>query len=531
MLWQRGRRRSRPTAAFPISPRPTAAARSAAGRVDGFGLPRYRYTIDEETAAQARQPELNGATDAWHQLGNDHIVANAYNHGYVQLWSQDRRYQWANHYEAGAGHYAGGYGYLQRRRPDASARSTTTAPAGARTERDFGVGYFAPHAPPRRRRRRRRARLRAVRRRPAAAARRDDHEHDAPARSGPSWFEYWDVNPYDQDRTTHLGLAAPRYDARDATLSVAPAPPDAGSTEPADDLRRRARAARSAATRPTRARSSARGGRAAPGRGGRRQALGRDRAAGAGRRSRAHAVRLPRAGARCGPGSRSRCATPTAWRTPRRSRRSSRSWRARRRPVRAQRARVGGWRAAGRPSAGQQRWLARELAVGRLHAALGRDLRGVRCGHHIISQGGYYQYDLGFQGAFRDPLQHMLPMIYADPGPGPRGAAATPRRSSDRASGADPVRDGPAVQAASTSGTSNDLDLWLLLAAAEYGLARATSRSSTSRCRWARRRHRHAVGAPQGAPSPTRSRLRGPHGGYIAGTTATGRTSRRSSCR
>ena len=36
-------------------------------------------------------------------------------------------------------------------------------------------------------------------------------------------------------------------------------------------------------------------------------------------------------------------------------------------------------------------------------------------GRHIISQGGYYQYDFGFQGAFRDPLQHMLPMIYADP--------------------------------------------------------------------------------------------------------------------
>ena len=33
------------------------------------------------------------------------------------------------------------------------------------------------------------------------------------------------------------------------------------------------------------------------------------------------------------------------------------------------------------------------------------------CGHHIISQGGYYQYSFGFQGAYRDPLQHMLPMI------------------------------------------------------------------------------------------------------------------------
>ena len=46
----------------------------------------------------------------------------------------------------------------------------------------------------------------------------------------------------------------------------------------------------------------------------------------------------------------------------------------------------------------------------------GRARRYEDCrGRHIISQGGYYQYGLGFQGAFRDPLQHMLPMIYSDP--------------------------------------------------------------------------------------------------------------------
>ena len=37
--------------------------------VDRFGLPAYRYTLDEQTAPQAKQPELNGSTDAWHQVG------------------------------------------------------------------------------------------------------------------------------------------------------------------------------------------------------------------------------------------------------------------------------------------------------------------------------------------------------------------------------------------------------------------------------------------------------------------------------
>ena len=37
------------------------------------------------------------------------------------------------------------------------------------------------------------------------------------------------------------------------------------------------------------------------------------------------------------------------------------------------------------------------------------------CGHHILSQGGYYQYEAGIQAAYRDPLQHVLPLIWADP--------------------------------------------------------------------------------------------------------------------
>ncbi len=80
---------------------------------DAFGLPSYRYTTDELSDPAARQPELAGSNDAWTQLGNDHIVADAFNHGYVELWSQDRRYEWTNRYAAAAEHFAGGYGYLR----------------------------------------------------------------------------------------------------------------------------------------------------------------------------------------------------------------------------------------------------------------------------------------------------------------------------------------------------------------------------------------------------------------------------------
>src|SRR4051794_16647367 len=111
---------------------------------DDLGLPRYRYTIDEDKAPAAAQPELGGKREAWHQLGNDHVVADAFNHGYVQLWSQDRLYQWANYHEVQ--HYSGGFGWL---RADGKTYSTLydDRPAGTDPARDFGTGYFARTTP------------------------------------------------------------------------------------------------------------------------------------------------------------------------------------------------------------------------------------------------------------------------------------------------------------------------------------------------------------------------------------------------
>ena len=136
--------------------------------VDGRALPRYRYKIDEETAPQAAQEELDGKRDAWHQLGNDHIVADAFNHGYTQLWSMDNLYQWANYAEPASRHYAGGYGYLN---VDGKVGTTLydDRARGQRVQRDFGLGYLRTRTACRRDRRFL-ARLRALRRRPPAAA-------------------------------------------------------------------------------------------------------------------------------------------------------------------------------------------------------------------------------------------------------------------------------------------------------------------------------------------------------------------------
>ena len=121
--------------------------------------------------------------------------------GQVQLWSQDRRYEWVNE--------QGGYGYL--RRGDGSVVSTLYAdrPAGARTRRDFGTGYFG--------------RLTAVR--GVAIGERvyapfgDDplllhdvtirNTADRPLRA--DWFEYWGVSPRSVVGPREIGVARPAY--------------------------------------------------------------------------------------------------------------------------------------------------------------------------------------------------------------------------------------------------------------------------------------------------------------------------------
>ena len=61
---------------------PAAAASHFGGwTFDRFGLPAFEYSVDQRTDPLARQPELQGATAAQHQVGNDRIVGQAFNHG------------------------------------------------------------------------------------------------------------------------------------------------------------------------------------------------------------------------------------------------------------------------------------------------------------------------------------------------------------------------------------------------------------------------------------------------------------------
>jgi hypothetical protein len=479
---------------------------------DRFGLPAYRYRMDEARDPRARRPELEDVvdpTDAWSQLGNDHVVANAYNHGYTQLWSQDRVYEWVNRYAASDGQYAGGFGYL---RTGGRTISTLYAdrPAGARTERVFGAGY-------------------SRRRLTTAGLTVDEHvyapfgddpllvhdvtiENRSRRRRSLSWFEYWGVNPWQPSGRRQRGLGVPSWDASRRILSVGQA---------AEGPDRRPLRIFSAALRgpvaghaTDGARFFGAGGRAAPAAVAADRLDGRPAAAVApGQAGRTlFALRAP---VRLAPGGSVTLRYAYGATRPAAIRPLVARWRSARRPLARSQRSWARWLPQASLGAGR-RWVSRELQWAAYTVRSGATYEEC-AGRHVISQGGYYQYGgFGAQIAYRDPLQHMLPIVYADPelarevllysaGQQPRGG----RIEYGTESLCTPAELEP----------SNDMDLWLLMSAAEYGLAtrdlgvlgqRVPYRGGGAARLWEHLKlaYRH------------QESLRGPHGGYR--TTSTG---------
>ena len=184
----------------------TAAGDFGQWGVDGGGLPAFRYDarpMDRPArgAARARtarrRPSTSSATTTSSPI--------AYNDGYTMLWSQDRADAVGQHLRARQQPLRRRLRLPQRRRQGAQ-HALPDRPPGAQSSAYFGARLL-------RRKRMRaegsrctRTRLRAVRRRPAAAPRRHAPQHDRRGRRRVSWFEYWDVNPYDRSRSTTAGI-------------------------------------------------------------------------------------------------------------------------------------------------------------------------------------------------------------------------------------------------------------------------------------------------------------------------------------
>jgi hypothetical protein len=434
--------------------------------VDRFGLPTYHYEVDHTTDPRAAQTELNGSRAAWHQVGNDHLMANAHNDGYVQLWSQARLAQWANRWQPADRHFGGGFGYL---RVDDEVVSTLYPDRlrAAGFDREFGAGY--------------------VRKRVRASGIEIVQDVVAPFGDDPllvdevtlvnttdttksvSWFEYWAVNPVNQATRTlsAIGLERPVWDPTTRTLTVAQRTRIHGDDRP-HSVFAAVLDGPDGGFESSAAAFFGDGGRARP------DAVVADQLTGtiaAPRRSGTAGDTMAgfRAPVTLRPGQRVTLRYAYGLATPEDIPRLVATYRAQAATFDANGRAWASWlpRADFGP---EWRWVARELAWAayQLRSATHYE---EECGHHTITQGGYYQYGTGINMGYRSWLHYLLPMVYTEP-----EIAREILRYSIRlqppppaAAQQNPYGTGPLCSRYDL-GTSSDMDFWLLLAAGEYGL-------------------------------------------------------------
>jgi hypothetical protein len=109
---------------------------------DEFGLPAYYYTCNQINDPKAITPMnevWHAKTDHWHQVGNDRLVAVASNYGYVQVRQDEGGPKFLNVYDPEYKHYAGGFGYLTDGK---NLISTFYSEHHQSFERIFGIGYY-----------------------------------------------------------------------------------------------------------------------------------------------------------------------------------------------------------------------------------------------------------------------------------------------------------------------------------------------------------------------------------------------------
>jgi hypothetical protein len=108
---------------------------------DEFGLPAFAYTCDQTKDPKAVtqvNPGILSSTEHIHQVGNDRIVAIASNYGHVRVRQDEGAPKFLNDHAPERGIYAGGIGYLT----DGKEVISTSYSGGSNFERVFGVGYF-----------------------------------------------------------------------------------------------------------------------------------------------------------------------------------------------------------------------------------------------------------------------------------------------------------------------------------------------------------------------------------------------------
>jgi hypothetical protein len=484
--------------------------------VDAFGLPFYRYDVDEATNPMAKQPELAGGTQAQHQLGNDHIKGMAFNDGYTQFWSQDRLPQWANLYQPASNHFAGGYGYLNVAGQAYSLMYLDRPKSSPDFVRSFGVGYY---------------------RRDTVAGGIDVSDvvyapfgndpvllHDVTLKNTTStplpvsYFEYWDVNPYYQSLgfQRNIGMNAPTYDAKTNTLAVAQTGTQEADTNPLSIFAASLQGPVADWDTSVKAFFGA-GSRAAP------QEVTTnhlsDTLTSSTPDGQAGDVLFAfRAPTTLQPGQSVTLRYVYGMAHPDQIA-----------PL------VAKYRAALDPfTASERAWFAYlpRASFGRAYTWVVRELQWDAyllrsatvfeevCGYHTITQGGYYQYSDGYNLGYRSWLHYILPMIYSDPELAREILEYSVSLQPTPPAAQNPYGMGPLCQRVDL-GTSDDLDFWLLLGASAYGLGTRDTHFFDTEIPYfdTQGQDKATIWEHLKVAFQHEQSMLGPHGGYIAGST------------
>ena len=480
--------------------------------IDEFGLPAFRYTCDQvhdPKAVTSVRPGILSATDHIHQVGNDRLVALAFNYGHVQVRQDEGAPKLLNAWSPERSQFGGGLGYLTGGREVLS----TYYPGNATTfERVFGTGYF----------RKKVAGTYYSLDQVICAPFGDDPvllsqvtiANHSDSRASLRWIEYWGCHVYQfsfrsfmtpgaggtvvelrhklADRFAHVfrridggaGLEeTKRFPGRlpedeeawrkiRANLLAHPNPFLAPVDETVkgaefDDLNP---PSTFLVSLDGPADEFATSGKAFFGAGGPASPTGLDRDLGGDlTASGSDSALLLARRFDLAPGERRTLYFLYGY-LPAGANLEALTARYRTRAATVLKDSSAQWKKSGmRFSAPAEPWISREVAWNYYYLRSGLTYDDF-FGEHILSQGAVYQYLMGFQGAARDPLQHALPFLFSDPGIVREVLRYTLKEV--RADGSIPYGIvGHGMPMPTVSDNASDMPLWLLWAVAEYVFA------------------------------------------------------------
>ncbi|TFG15399.1 MAG: hypothetical protein EU535_01875 [Promethearchaeota archaeon] len=113
---------------------------------DQYGLPAYNYTCNQYKDKVAETPTTYGySRDHFHQIGNDRITATAHNGGYIQVLESSRGFQWLTFQNKKRKKLGGGIAFFNTSNSeffDSDLFNKENSDKYCNFERIFGIGYF-----------------------------------------------------------------------------------------------------------------------------------------------------------------------------------------------------------------------------------------------------------------------------------------------------------------------------------------------------------------------------------------------------